>query len=850
MVLLNKPFRAIKKSYREEWNVKSMSSLKHGLTLSVSTAVLIFAAPAIASGQAAPSPQAPAQAPAVATTGEIIVTAQKRAQNLQDVPLVVTVLNQRQLQDANVRDIKDLTVLTPGLTVTSTGSESSTTARIRGVGTVSDNIGLEDQVGVVIDGVARPRNGVAFNDLGELADIEVLKGPQGTLFGANTTAGVINITTARPSFKFGATGEATVSNYNGYGGSASVTGPLVDDVLAGRLYIAGRSRDGFYKVDNAQGGDLPRLNDEHFYTARGQLLWTPNANFDVNFIADYTKRNDHAGGAVPILDGLEAGVLNAIVPGSTAEPAAKTTYVAYDNRANIENITDQGLSAEAHWKTPWFGGATLTSITAVRDWKDQSGSADLDSTGVDLLAGAQGAFTEFKQYSEELRYQGHTDKLDWLVGGYFKREDLTTANRLDYGSQYDIYMETLVGALGGGDFNGTAGITNPAAAFPANRGTFDQYSQHENAEAIFTQETYKLTDKLELTGGFRYTWEAKTLDTLYTNDAGAASGCTSAKAALGPVGFALDPFSGFYCSIVNDAYNHLPDHQSLSESAATGTVKLAYRFNRDLMTYGSYSRGYLVGGFNLARTDTANASGVPNSNAFAVNLDTSFKPTFVDAYEFGAKSTLFDRRMTLNGALFYQDYSDFQLNAFNGIVFVVTSVPEVISRGAELESTFRATQDLTLNLGVTYSDTYYPDSAENKAALNAANGLERLPGHRLSLAPSWSIAGGVTYQHAIAENLMFNAGVDVKYISSANTGSDLDPAKLQPGYQLWNATVGIGPRGGRWNLSVWSQNLFNQRYEQVAFNGADQTLGIAGGNTYYGYLGLPRTFGATLRVKY
>ena len=832
------------------------SHLRSRLVLGASLGGLfVLAAPVFAAAQAVSRQPASSTIPAAAPTpatpqagmGEVIVTAQKRAQPLQEVPVVVTVLNQKQLQDANVHDIKDLTVLTPGLTVTSTGSESSTTARIRGVGTVSDNIGLEDQVGIVIDGVARPRNGVAFNDLGELSDIEVLKGPQGTLFGANTTAGVISITSVKPSFTFGGTAEATVGNYGAYGGSASVTGPLIDDKLAGRLYIAGRSRDGFYNVNDPQGGPLPRLNDEHFYTARGQLLWTPNSNFDVNFIADYTKRNDHTGGAVPILDGLEANILNAIVPGSTALPATPNKYQAYDNRTNIENVTDQGLSAEAHLK---IGDTTLTSITAVRDWKDQSGGADVDSTGADLLAAPQGGYTEFHQYTEELRWHGHTDRLDWLVGGYYKHEDLDAQNRLQYGSQYDLYISTLVGALGGGSFNGTAGITNPAAAYPANMGTFDTYSQKEDNEAIFTQETYKITDKLELTAGFRYTFEQKTLDTLYTNQAGAAAGCTTAKATLGPAGFNLDPFSGFYCSIVNDLYNDLPDHQSLSESEATGTAKLAYKFDRNLMVYGSYSRGYLVGGFNLARTSLANASGVPNSDAFHVDLDTAFKPTFVDAYELGEKATLFGRRMTLNGALFYQDYSDFQLNAFNGLVFVVTSVPEVISRGAELESTFRVNQDLTLNLRVTYSDTYYPDSAENKAALNVQNGLERLPGHRLSLAPSWSLAGGIAYSHPIYEDLAVNASLDWKYLSTYNTGSDLDPEKLQPGYSLFNANVGIGPQNGRWNLSVWAQNLFDQRYYQVAFNGADQTLGFAGGNTYYGYLGLPRTFGATLRVKY
>ncbi|HUH09313.1 MAG TPA: TonB-dependent receptor plug domain-containing protein, partial [Brevundimonas sp.] len=186
------------------------------------------------------------------TIDDIIVTAQKREQNLQDVPIVVTTLSQEALNGAGVRDIKDLQILTPGMTVTSTQSEASTTARIRGVGTVGDNPGLESSVGVVIDGVYRSRNGVGFGDLGELSRIEVLKGPQGTLFGKNTSAGVINIITEAPSFTPGFNAEATYGNFNAGGIAGSVTGPITDQI-AGRLYVAKRERDGFYDVVTGAG---------------------------------------------------------------------------------------------------------------------------------------------------------------------------------------------------------------------------------------------------------------------------------------------------------------------------------------------------------------------------------------------------------------------------------------------------------------------------------------------------------------------------------------------------------------------------------------------------------------------
>src|SRR5262245_10304651 len=188
----------------------------------------------------------------------IVVTAQKREQSLQDVPIVVTAVSEQLLQDTGVKDIKDLTVLTPGLTVTSTSSEAATTARIRGVGTVGDNPGLESSVGVVIDGVYRPRNGVSFGDLGELERIEVLKGPQGTLFGKNTSAGVINIVTKQPSQDFSSQVEVSAGNFGIIEGSASINGGLSEGI-SGRLYVATRERDGFLDVQRGAG---PRTEKE------------------------------------------------------------------------------------------------------------------------------------------------------------------------------------------------------------------------------------------------------------------------------------------------------------------------------------------------------------------------------------------------------------------------------------------------------------------------------------------------------------------------------------------------------------------------------------------------------------
>ena len=366
------------------------------------------------------------------TVDDIIVTAQKREQNLQDVPIVVTSLSQEVLQDAGVKDIKDLTILTPGMTVTSTTTEASTTARIRGVGTVGDNPGLESSVGVVIDGVYRSRNGVGFGDLGELARIEVLKGPQGTLFGKNTSAGVINIITEAPSFTPGWNLEASAGNYDSWGLSGSVTGPITDEI-AMRLYAARRERNGFYDVDV---GDGPRtLTDDanqEFYTLRGQLLFLPSDAASVRVIADYTRRTEYCCAAVqvrtgptyPFIDGTATGTgQRPPAPGFGALPFSRQ---AFSNRDTGQEIVDRGISAEANIDVDWFGGSTLTSVTSFRDWKTTNGM-DLDFTGSDIAYRNQDGefYAALDSLTQEFRLAGANDRVDWLVGAFMSRENVS-----------------------------------------------------------------------------------------------------------------------------------------------------------------------------------------------------------------------------------------------------------------------------------------------------------------------------------------------------------------------------------------------------------------------------------------
>ena len=790
------------------------------------------------------------------TIDELVVTAQKRTQNLQDVPIVVTAVSAQQIQDAGVKDIKDLTVLTPGLTVTTTGSNTSTTARIRGVGTVGDNVGLESSVGVVVDGVYRPRNGVAFSDLGDLERIEVLKGPQGTLFGKNTSAGVINVISKRPEFSFGANGELTFSNYDGYGVAASVTGPIVSDKVAGRLYLATRKRDGFYDV--VGGGDT---NDQNFWTARGQLRFTPTDDLDINLAADYTDKRERCCGAVQIRNATgPTAVLNSIVAGAIKNPPDPKSYDVYGTHDDLKHVVDKGVSATVDWKTPWFDGAKLTSITAVRDWKSQGGG-DTDGTLADVLYGpaensANPGSVEFRQFSQELRLAGETEKLNWLVGGFYTNEKLTQHTRLVYGTQFEQFANGLLG----GTLSLLDGQPATGNVYKAGQGQNDTYTQKEDGGAIFTNDSYKITDKLTVTAGARYTWEKKDLSTLWNNTDGAI-GCSTvlARAAALPViaGGAivragglvgLGPYSLLCGTFQNPRFSALgTNSQHLKEEKLTGTLKFDYRFSPETLGYVSYARGYKAGGFNLDRIaqPTQTVAGL----AAAPVLDTSFKPEFVDSYEVGVKNTLFNRTVLLNATVFYQDFQDFQLNSFNGLVFNVTSVPKVISKGVDADFMwFTPVQGLSVSSGLTYAETYYPKSDASVLGTAAPGatptGNQRLPGSRLSLAPLWSVSGAMTYEHPVGDNLVGRFNVNAKYQSSYNTGSNLDPVKNQPGFTLVNARIGIGSQDKRWMVEAWAQNLLNQYYTQVGFDAVAQT------GSYDAFLGLPRTYGMTLRVSY
>ena len=833
-----------------------------------------------ATGPTAPAASGAPTSPQSFSVDTIVVTAQKRKENLQDVPIVVTVINKQLLQDSGVRDIKDLSRVVPGLTVTSDTSDATTTARIRGIGTVGDNPGLEPSVGIVIDGVYRPRNGVGFGDLGDVDQIEVLKGPQGTLFGKSTSAGVINVTTAEPTFKYGASAELTAGNYNEIGGSTEIHGPLLGDQLAGSFYFADRQRDGFQSVVT---GDGPRTKDDdqdlNFYTTRLQLLYKPNNDLSVRVIGDYTHRDEHCCLAVVYRESqplsAATGTLNAqqlvagLSNGLGGEPQTPNPFnrVAYADQNDAQDNVDEGISVQADYRVPQLNGS-LTSITAFRNWK-LFDAQDPDFTNIDILERTSGDENseQFQDFSQELRFAGTAGKIDYLVGGFYANEYLRQNQQLLFGTDYNPLINDLISAsaLGAPIPTALQLFFGPNAKFPAGQGDVDQYRQRDDSYALFTNETFHFTPKFDINVGARYTIDNKVDNSLNQNTSpSVGAGCDAIINT--PLGRTLGQslLNTVCLPIAESAFNNFANHQSESTSNTSGTVKAVYRFSPELLTYASYAKGFKAGGFNLDRISCPNAGGpavngpcptVANPVAGGAPLvvatnaitNTFFKPEYSDSAEVGAKTTLFDRKLLLNATLFYEKFSNFQDNTYNGLVFVVDSLPYVYSKGLDTDFLWRPTRDLNFQGGLTIANTRFSHS--DTAAL-LSSGYLGTPGERLPYAPQYSASIEATYTYHLPRDLFARFNLGAKYNSNYSSSSDEDPRKLQPAYTVTDGRIAIGPEDHRYDIEVFVENLFDTNYVQSTFNAPGQNAPSDATGLVDAFLGAPRTFGVTLRAKY
>jgi outer membrane receptor protein involved in Fe transport len=905
----------------------------------LSAALISFAVPAVAQDtQSATSVTETASPEAAETTnsGDIVVTATRRAEALSDVPIAVSAVTAESLQNSGASDIRQLNQLAPSLLVSSTGSEANGSARIRGIGTVGDNPGLESSVAVFIDGVYRSRSGIGLNELGEIDRVEVLRGPQGTLFGRNASAGLIHIISKKPSFEFGGMGELSYGNYDFIRAQGAVTGPLTEQ-LAARIEGVYVKRDGFYR----DPANSTRVNDRDRYFIRGQLLFEPNDELSVRLIGDYTKRDEKCCAAVflgndvvPTIGNLNNPATPLVVGGAINPNGNNIVNVLRDlgqdlsrfqnaysriisvspGRTYAGETEDWGVSLEANWN---LGAATLTSITGYRDYSSDQAS-DTDYSSVDILYRAPGAGgRSFQTFSQELRLQGSAfdDRLDWLIGAFYADETLEVGDNLRFGNQYGrfatcrlvsgiasiapLYSPASAGCLAARP--AAFGAASPLiyAAFDRldsvnDRGsTLDVYRQKSRNYAFFTHNIFHITDNLDLTLGLRYTNERKRFRATFGNDNAA---CVAQQQALvplltGPLQALAGGLIGLACQGNSTAeLNGVTIRDSRNEDEFTGTGVLSWKPNDDLLFYGSYSRGYKAGGFNLDRSalkaPTLPFAATPGgAQALVGNLQ--FDPEINDAFELGAKYS--SGPLSLNVAIFRQQFENFQLNTFNGTVFLVQNINGcsddlagadrdlsaatgscaagnvtygVVSKGVEIEAALRPARDVNVSVGLTYADTKYrSDLVGNDGGAPLDPELRVLPGNNLSNAPQVVVTGSFAWTPDIGSSgLSGLVYVDGRMTGDFNTGSDLFPQKAEDSFTVVNARIGLRGRDEKWAVELWAQNVFNVDYAQVAFNSPFQAGASSapfvdpqypgGRQLFSAFLAEPRTYGITVRTRF
>ena len=843
--------------------------------LGASVIALFATVPAFA--QTAPAQPAAEAAEEDTSTDEIIVTATLRSENLQSVPIAVTAFNTATLEKAGVRDIRALDQVSTSFNLNSTQTESGgTTLRVRGVGTTGNNTGLESAVGIFLDGVYLSRPGIALGDLLDVSQVELLRGPQGTLFGRNTSAGALNIKTAKPNLnKFEGFANGTYGNYNLVNLQGGISAPLIDGKLGVRLSAAYRNQDGFTRsVTGAES------NDRNRYIVRGQLYFEPSSDFNLRIIGDYQKSNEKCCDA-PVIQ--ESSIVAANIFLATGLPRDGGIPVsgidaAQNLRSNSQQFRDKieqgGVSGEINAK---LGSADLVSITGYRISRaasiQETDFTTLNvfstSTGTTAAANAIPSFTKIKTFNQEVRISGETlgDKLQYLIGAFYSDERISEVQTLNLGTDFHRYISVNLIALGAPGPNPAQNIFASGVSAAGNFAS-NGFRQNGRNISVFTNETFKLTERLAINFGLRYSDDRKT--GAFNQLAASSPACLAvlANPLAGPlaglqplkplaVGLTCFPFA-VQANILGPntaalAPTPVPFSRVFKDNELIYTGKLTWKPRDNINTYLSYSHGYKAGGFNL--DPTAAASGA----------DPRFKSEKVNTYELGIKTKLLDNAVTANIALFHNDLSDFQVLEFTGVQFVTFNVDKAKATGVELELAAKLSRSLSVNGAFTYSDARYPKKCAGTATLVQVTSL---CGNSLTNAPKVVVIAGFNYDRDFGSNLNFGFNGSVRLESDRRTSTQAvrvgtaipNPFGIQDSNAKINLRAGIGTQDGRVRIEVFGNNIFDVQTRNVTFDiplrGGDflrlnPGLGNAAQGVARGVFNQePRTYGVTVRSKF
>ncbi len=747
------------------------------------------------------STTAPINSKADTALQKVTVTARRREEDAQDVPTPITTLSAGTLEAQRIYKVQDLQQVLPSVYVAFIHARQSSVA-VRGIGNNPASDGLEGSAGIYLDNVYLGRPGMAVFDMLDIEQIELLRGPQGTLFGKNTTAGVLNITTKKPTFSPERTVEVSGGENGYFQGKGTVSGALTD-TLAGRL-SAYRTRDDGYTKNIYNGDDL---NGGERQGVRGQLLFQPNDDFSLRWINDYNEENSSQGTMV-VYGQSNLYRQRAALVGASPVSNPGRNEVNINGRQNV-SVHQGGSSVEANWNLN--GGYTLTSVSAYRYWhftpaNDETLNVSaINNTGVEV---------HDRQFSQEFRLASPTGGFfDYVVGAYVFNSNLGNKTFTDYGPDADRFLLPTAQ----NSFNALNNVSTKANG----KVVTDSY-------ALFGQGTFHLTDRLDFTAGLRGTYEEKQAKIeRFAPDGGAAvtgAGATIRNRQLG-------------------AYDS--GDLSLHNASPSGLLSLSYKFNDEVLGYASLSHGEKSGGVNLA------VGSAPTAGAESLLVG----PERANDAELGFKSTLLDRRLLLNANLFwtgihgYQATTLYQPPGSTSVVSVLANAGSVRSRGLEFEATALLTRGLTVNVNGSYNDVTYlsfkdaPCPGEVSTAPGAPATCD-LTGERVVGASKW--IGNINGEYKWALDGGIEPYVNASYSYRSDAEGTLDNSDLSKidGYGLVNLATGIRTDlgDGQLDASLWLKNATDKEYYLSAFaylNGA-----------YTASVGQPRTAGVTLRYDF
>ena len=817
----------------------------------------------------------------------IIVTATRRAQDVQDIPIAVTAVSQAQLDNQGVFNIQQISQLATSITAsTAQVASGSVVLRIRGVGTTSNNIGFESAVGIFIDGAYQSRPGVALTEMVDIERVEVLRGPQGTLFGRNTSAGALNITTVRPDVsEVGGFVNATYGAFDEISLQGAINVPIVQDTLALRLTGAYRKRDGFLDVVNAAGTRIGDTNDVDQFLVRGQIGWDTSGGIRGRLIADYSESRNSCCGAIELYQSplVTAGAYAAVglgANGGNGQPSVATTPFdqagferALNNRVvsanSVPNAKFRNLGISGEIEVPVSDSADLIAIGSWRRF-DAREAYDSDFTARDIFN--VGAELEIETFTAEVRFQGEAagGKLNYMVGGFFSDERIDQSVDFVLGPDFGRNVGALLfvptgGALGPQPLTAITGV-NPTGTSSTNR-----FQQSAKSYALFTHNTFEITDGLEFTLGARYSWERKSGG--FTQPRNNNQICPATLGAIGAgrvPGALIPPFIGLGCFGFTAPAN-LPLAQpagpfplvrtfqtEFNDEELIYTANLNYAITPSINVYGSFTHGYKAGGINL---DTTAAVGGANP---------VFQSEIVDAFEVGFKSRFLNDAVTLNVAAFHMDFTNFQVLEFTGTAFETFNVPSAKSTGVEVEGLIRPNRELTINFGVTGLHARYP---ENCAGNSRSVTVNSLCGFDLTNAPQLIAILGANWEKPLSATTDFFINGQVRMESDQRTSTqgivppdaaaiaaaggnlqtaiDRQPliiADIQDGKAFINLRAGLKFMNGKYAIEGWVTNLTDEVVRGVTFNTTLRGSGAANSRSAFSLP--PRQYGVTLRAQF